>query len=60
MVWADARRQGKTKTGKDNTQRELTSTIMTVAELLDSFEEKLQICITPRVICVSGIYDYVL
>ncbi len=46
MVWDDARRQGKTKKGKDNTQRELTSTIMTVAELLDSFEEKLKICIT--------------
>ncbi len=44
MVWDDARRQGQSN-GKDNTQRELTSKIMTVAELLDHFQQLLSKCI---------------
>eukprot|EP00986_Skeletonema_menzelii_P017430 scaffold19452_cov150-Skeletonema_menzelii.AAC.1 len=44
-VWCEARRQGKTKKGKNNTQRELQTKIMTVVELIDHFEELLEICI---------------
>jgi hypothetical protein len=44
MVWEDARRQGQSK-GKDNKQKELTSKVMTVEELLDHFEKLLNICI---------------
>jgi len=46
MVWEKARRQGKAKkNGKDNTQQELTSKVMTVAQLIDHFVKLLHICI---------------
>jgi sentrin-specific protease 1 len=45
MVWEKARRQGKAKSGKDNTQQELTSKVMTVAQLIDHFVKLLHICI---------------
>lgn len=45
MVWEKARRQGKGKNGKDNTQQELTSKPMTVAQLIAHFKGLLGICI---------------
>lgn len=44
MVWVDARRQGM-KNGKNNTQRELQQTTLTVTDLVKKFKTQLEICI---------------
>lgn len=45
LVWKDVPRQGKTKDGKQNMQKELTEVSMNIPDLIKDFQQKLELCI---------------